>query len=72
MMADGFPHAPPQSVAHYGLSHRSRRGEAKTGGQIRFRQSQAERGKITAGHADTGLINQFKFGRAQNPMRFRK
>ena len=61
MSADRLTHASLQSVAYYGLTHRPRHGKTEPGRQFTFTRTQAESGKVAAGHACTGLINLFEF-----------
>jgi hypothetical protein len=68
MPPDRFTHAPLQSVTHNSFAHRTRNSETKSGGQLIAGGAQAKRGKIAAGHANTGLIDLSKFCGSQNPV----
>jgi hypothetical protein len=66
LSTSGFAHATADPIAHHGFAYGTGQREADSGGLIgRGGHPKAKRGKVSAGHASSRLINFAKFGRPE-------
>ena len=67
LCANSFAHATFHTVTQHGFAQRSRDSKAKAGRNTLVTGPQTKGCKVTAGDADTGLINRAELGRTENP-----